>query len=274
MEYHILNVAGRLAVAPSRNALLLVTCLLAVACNFSISPAVRQARREVDHHFEFIRPVTGGFDIASCTGSMVRTVRVPNPSRIRSFTPDYSGFVLSQAEWESESTLRLSVKVKDIPNITWEVVEECRTQIFGDPADLRYEGAEGIAVCVRVLDSCELERQVTIIKRQSRPSELRAITTVTPLRKQLTSIRAEKPEADDETVCRSVTVQSYAPSNTVVHEVTKLSYDGRGFLRSAILHSTAQDVSWEKQTRPTYDSNGTPITCLEGIYHGALRPFS
>ncbi|MCP4605654.1 MAG: hypothetical protein GY847_34900, partial [Proteobacteria bacterium] len=91
-----------------------------------------------------------------------------------------------------------------------------------EPADLRYEGAEGIAVCVSGLDSCELARPVTRIKRQSRPAELRAITTVTPLRKQLTSIRAEKPEADDETACRSVTVQSYAPSNTVVHEAEKL----------------------------------------------------
>ncbi len=112
MEYHILTVAGRLAAAPSRNALLLVACLLSLACNFSVSPAVLKARREVDRHFEFIRPVTGGFDIASCTGSVVRTVRVPKPSTTHSFTHDYSGFVFSHSELDPELTLRLSLKVK------------------------------------------------------------------------------------------------------------------------------------------------------------------
>ncbi|MCP4655562.1 MAG: hypothetical protein GY856_09105 [bacterium] len=151
MEYHILNVAGRLAAAPSRNALLLVACLLALACNFSFSPGVRKARREVDRHFDFIRPVTGGFDIASCTGSVVRTVRVPKPSTTHSFTPDYSGFVFSHAEWDSESTLHLSVKVKLAGLEPFEVLSHTHGFLeFGRPDyEVDWLSADGSSFLVR-----------------------------------------------------------------------------------------------------------------------------
>src|SRR5467141_2496827 len=65
-----------------------------VACGLVASADMRAARTEVNDRVAFIRPVTGGYAVATSDGAAKRTVPVGKRPWVSSLTPDLSGYYL------------------------------------------------------------------------------------------------------------------------------------------------------------------------------------
>lgn len=86
--------------------------------------------------------------------------------------------------------------------------EVCRRAIFGDPADLRRVGTEGIAIVVRWLDTCELDHEVRLSQRGGETPQLMATSAVgMSIAAQLQRLQEAKPELELKTACQAVRVR-------------------------------------------------------------------
>lgn len=89
-----------------------------------------------------------------------------------------------------------------------DAAEVCRRDLFGDPADLRRVGTEGIALVVRWLDSCELDREVRLSQRGGESAQLTATTAVgASIESQLQRLHEARPEVELKTACQAVVVR-------------------------------------------------------------------
>lgn len=87
--------------------------------------------------------------------------------------------------------------------------EICKRELFGDPADLRRVGTEGIAIVVRWLDSCGLDREARLTRRGDETAQLAAMTAVgTSIESQLQRLHETRPELDLKTACQAVAVRT------------------------------------------------------------------
>lgn len=99
---------------------------------------------------------------------------------------------------------------------------DCERQLLGDPQDLRKEGGEGIAIVVRLLDACDRQIQMTIVKSVDHPAEMHVVT-IDPGNGHRPRPRAVAPSSQVvEQECRGIRARRFTPSEPSTEELAKL----------------------------------------------------
>jgi hypothetical protein len=91
---------------------LFLLAAMTASCDYFPTAEQVRARAEVDRHIAFVRPVTGGYDVAGSDGEVRRTVPVGERPWISSLTPDLSGFYFVRIAKE-ESRLSMIVTLAE-----------------------------------------------------------------------------------------------------------------------------------------------------------------
>lgn len=110
------------------------------SCGYFPTPEQVRARKEVDRQIAFVRPVTGGYDVAGSDGEVRKTVPVDERSWISSLTPDLSGFYFVRIAKEDS---RLSVMVSLAQGGPQEVFRRAWVPEAKDEPRLVWSSADG-----------------------------------------------------------------------------------------------------------------------------------
>ncbi len=105
--------------ATARSFALYASAVVASACNLFVSQDVRSARHEVSSHVAFVRPVTGGYEVAAPDGRVGRVAQTGSRDWVSSLTPDLSGYsyIVSARDRDSSTSRRKVTFFVQLPGL-------------------------------------------------------------------------------------------------------------------------------------------------------------